>query len=131
MATSQIIPASGSDPCAAAKALVESIPLREIFQDRELKDAFLTELFLTIAREDMREDRRKRQHEGIVAAKTRGVRFGAKRKEMPEGFEMMARQWSAGEISSRDAGKLLGISHQRFLSRVKEYYAQEGGNLEE
>lgn len=131
MATSQIIPASGSNPRAAAKALVESIPLREVFQDPELKDAFLSELFLTIAKEDMREDRRKRQQEGIAAAKSRGVQFGAKRKKMPDGFEAMARQWNAGEISSRDAGKLLGIPHQRFLNHVKEYCAQESGKPED
>lgn len=43
-----------------------------------------------------RENIRRRQAEGIAAAKARGVRFGRKRLPIPEGFEAEAQRWNAG-----------------------------------
>src|SRR5699024_4219954 len=66
-----------------------------------------------------RENIRQRRAEGIAAAKARGVRFGHPPMDMREGFEELKRQWTEGKITSRQAGKLLGVSYQTFLRRVK------------
>ena len=66
-----------------------------------------------------REFIRKRQAEGIAAAKARGVKFGAEKKPKPEGYGQIRDAWLAGEISLRDAGEILGVSHMTFYRWCK------------
>ena len=61
---------------------------------------------------------RQRQSEGIAVAKARGVIFGKKPMERPPMFEELRGKWERGEVSSREAGKLLGVSHTTFLTWV-------------
>lgn len=63
---------------------------------------------------------RQRQSEGIAIAKARGVKFGAKRKELSKEFDDLYRLWLSGKISVRDAAKQLGVSHTTFHRRCKE-----------
>ncbi len=67
-----------------------------------------------------RENIRKRQREGIEAAKRRGERFGRPRKQMPPSFERVRREWMAHSISSREAARQLGVSQNTFLRWTKE-----------
>lgn len=66
---------------------------------------------------------KKRQTEGIAAAKARGTHFGRKRIEMPQGFEALLEQWNNRKISAEHAAKQLGISRKTFLRRAREYNA--------
>ena len=68
----------------------------------------------------LRENLRQRQAEGIAAARERGVRFGRERLPLPPEFQPLAELWREGSISSRAAASELGISYQTFLRRVKE-----------
>lgn len=70
--------------------------------------------------ENERLQNRERQSAGIAAAKSRGVKFGNKPKERPEIFDELKEQYNMGKISSREAGKKLGVSHTTFLKWVKE-----------
>ena len=72
-----------------------------------------------------REFIRKRQAEGIAAAKARGVHFGVTKKPMPEGFDEAKAAWQRGEISLREAAAKLQISHMTFYRRCTE-----GGDTE-
>lgn len=67
-----------------------------------------------------RENIKKRQAEGIAAAKARGVQFGRKEAERPQGFKEQADLWMQGAISAREAARRLGISHQTFLRKIKK-----------
>lgn len=89
----------------------------------ELLGAFVSELFRLSGEQERRELRRRKQAEGIEAAKERGVKFGRERIELPEDFPEFARLWQQGGISTRRAAKELGISHQTFRRRAKEYCA--------
>ena len=60
-----------------------------------------------------------RQQEGIAAAKARGVQFGTPPKERPVLFEELQQKYECGEITSREAGELLGVSHSTFQRWVK------------
>lgn len=62
-----------------------------------------------------RENIKKRQQEGIKAAKYRGVKFGRPKIEVPVQFENIYYRWINKEISSREASKILGISQGTFL----------------
>lgn len=90
---------------------------------QELIGVFISDLVLQIlsyVAETEREFIRKRQAEGITAAKARGVKFGAKRKELPENFEQIKLRWEHGEISAREAGRILNISYSTFYRRCVE-----------
>ena len=63
----------------------------------EMVQNILIEVMGTIAEEELRM-RKKRQMEGIEAAKRRGVRFGRPPKPTPENFEQACGKWEAGEI---------------------------------
>ena len=68
-----------------------------------------------------KQTRKARQAEGIAAAKAEGKAWGPKGKERTKKFEKLAKQWKEGVISSRDAGKILGITHRTFMKWAREY----------
>ena len=87
---------------------------------RDLTGMFVADLVLQIlsyVAETEREFIRKRQAEGIAAAKAKGVKFGPKKKAMPEDFEEVKEMWEKGEISTREAGEILNISYTTFWRR--------------
>lgn len=90
---------------------------------QDLMGVFISDLVLQIlsyVAETERDFIKKRQAEGIAAAKARGVKFGAKRKELPENFEQIKEKWKKGEISVREAGEILNISYSTFYRRCTE-----------
>lgn len=85
---------------------------------RDLTGTFIADLVLQIlsyVAETERESIRLRQAEGIAAARGRGVRFGAPKKSVPEGFPALCAAWREGAISARCAGRTLGVAPQTFL----------------
>lgn len=56
-----------------------------------------------------------RQQEGITAAKLRGVKFGRPCNPKPPGFEECLGKWQRKEMTAREAGRRLGVSHTTFL----------------
>ena len=58
--------------------------------------------------------------EGIRAAKKKGVHIGRKPKKRGAEFETLKRQWQRGEVSLREAGRRLGVTHQTFKKWVEE-----------
>lgn len=104
-----------------ARKVVSEISELDQTQSKELLGVFVSEMFLYVAEQERREDRRQRQAEGIAAAKARGVRFGPERLTLPSGFEAVVQLWSEGAISANRAAKKLGMSRDRFLRRAREY----------
>lgn len=84
----------------------------------DLTGIFVADLVLQIlsyVAETERENILQRQKEGIVAAKLRGVKFGRPRKEIPNNFYDLKKEWENKTISSREAAKCLNISQDTFL----------------
>ena len=52
--------------------------------------------------------------EGIAAAKSRGVQFGRKPKEMPLEYPAVLEAWRRQELSARAAAAKLGVTHKTF-----------------
>lgn len=67
-----------------------------------------------------RENTHKRQMEGIAEARKRGVKFGRQALRRPDNFKEMRDLWKRGEISLREGGRRLGVSHSTFLKWLKE-----------
>lgn len=61
-----------------------------------------------------------RTMEGLAAARARGVKFGRKPIEKPDGYEALREQWENSEISARKAAVALGVSTPTFLKWVRE-----------
>ncbi len=72
---------------------------------------------------------KKRQKEGIAAAKSRGVRFGREPMAIPGEFEGVRRQWEQGNLSARGAAKELSVSHNTFLKWARYENHGEKGTL--
>lgn len=106
--------------------IVLDIPLLDTrTQLASANEGFLCDLvmqFLSYVSKRERESIRQRQHEGILAAQQRGVRFGRPPKPIPPQFEALLQQWKNREISSRKAAQQLGVAQETFLrwSRKRE-----------
>lgn len=90
---------------------------------QDLLGVFIADLVLQIlsyVAETERDFIKKRQAEGIAAAKARGVKFGARKKPLPETFGYVKGLWEKGEISVREAAKMLNISYSTFYRRCHE-----------
>lgn len=69
--------------------------------------------------ENERETTRKRQAEGIAIAKSKNVKFGRPKKEIPSNFEEVVKQWQNGEITATKAMKLTELKRTNFYKLVK------------
>ena len=93
-------------------------------QNRDLTGTLIADIVLQLlsyVAQTEREFTRQRQAEGISAAKARGVQFGRPRKERPENFDELKSLWVSGRLSARGAATRMGVSHQTFLSWVREH----------
>ena len=98
--------------------LVLDMPLLDIRQSRDLTGTLIADIVLQLlsyVAQTEREFIRQRQAEGIAAAKARGVHFGRLAMPVPENFPEVFMEWSKKELSSRTAGKKLGVSQTTFL----------------
>mgnify|MGYP002724900001 FL=1 len=101
---------------------IADIPL-SVQEHDEKSQQFLSDLMFevfdaTILKE--REQRRQKQSEGIRAAKKKGVHIGRKPMERGAEFETLKQQWQRGEVSLREAGRRLGVTHQTFKKWAEE-----------
>ena len=106
-----------------AAIVVLDMPLLDTRQSRDLTGTLIADIVLQLlsyVAQTEREFIRQRQAEGIAAAKARGVQFGRKPMERPPEYENLKILWQDGQISARDAGRKLGISHRTFLLWVNE-----------
>ena len=101
---------------------IADIPL-SVQEHDEKSQQFLSDLMFEIFDATLlkeREHRRQKQSEGIRAAKKKGVHIGRKPKERGAEFEALKQQWQRGEVSLREAGRRLGVSHQTFKKWAEE-----------
>ena len=105
---------------------IADIPL-SVQEHDEKSQQFLSDLMFevfdaTILKE--REQRRQKQSEGIRAAKMKGVHIGRKPMERGAEFETLKQQWQRGEVSLREAGRRLSVTHQTFKKWVEEDHSE-------
>ena len=101
-----------------AQEIVSGLSALEPVQSKALLDSFVSELFISVAKQELRETRRQRQAEGIAAAKARGVQYGRARKPLPDNFEECCQKWRDGEITMREAASACGMAKSSFRGAV-------------
>jgi DNA invertase Pin-like site-specific DNA recombinase len=108
---------------------VLDMPLLDTRNGKDLMGTFIADLVLQIlsfVAENERENIRKRQEQGIAAAKKRGVRFGRPEKKVPDNFKTIVTSWEQGQISIEDVLKKCQMSESTFYRRVREMRLKQG-----
>lgn len=85
---------------------------------------FIADLVLQIlsfVAQSERENIRKRQEEGIAAAKERGIQFGRPMLEEPSDFKEIVHAWECKRISTQEAIIRSHMSKSTFYRRLKNY----------
>lgn len=103
---------------------VIDMPLLDTRQGKDLLGTFIADLVLQIlsfVAQNEREYIRKRQAEGIAAAKAKGIRFGRIPKALPENFHAVYQSWKSGELSGTAAAKACGMPLSTFRYRAEIY----------
>lgn len=101
---------------------VIDMPLLDTRSGKDLMGTFIADLVLQIlsfVAQTERENIRRRQAQGIAAARARGTRFGRPTKPLPDNFDNIVAEYNAGNISLADAAALAGISESTFYRRRK------------
>lgn len=103
---------------------VIDMPLLDTRNGKDLMGTFLADIVLQIlsfVAQNERETIKKRQAEGIAAAKARGIRFGRPVKKPPENFGILVKQWERGKIPIAEILNQTGLKEATFYRRLREY----------
>ena len=101
---------------------VLDMPILDTRREKNLLGTFISDLVLALlsyVAENERVNIRRRQAEGIAAAKARGVRFGRRPNPLPDNFDEAYQQWKAKELSVSEVAKLCGMSKSSFYDKAK------------
>ena len=103
---------------------VIDMPLLDTRNGKDLMGTFIADLVLQIlsfVAQSERENIRKRQEQGIAAAKARGVRFGRPPRPLPENYPSAYHRWKAGAITGTATAKECGMPLSTFRYRAERF----------
>lgn len=103
---------------------VLDMPLLDTRQGKDLMGTFIADLVLQIlsfVAESERANIRKRQAEGIIAAKARGVKFGRPALPLPENFYEVHKAWRDKKIPLRLAAETCGMPKGTFYYKAVKF----------
>ena len=105
---------------------VIDMPLLDTRNGRDLMGTFLADVVLQLlafVAQNEREAIRKRQSEGIAAAKTRGTHMGRPVKKPPDNFAALVRRWERGKMTITDFMSQTGLKESTLYRRIREHQA--------
>ncbi len=108
---------------------VLDMELLDTRRDKNLMGTFIADLVLQIlsfVAQNERENIRKRQEEGIAAAKSKGIVFGRPLVPIPDNFPSIVHSWEYKEITLDEAVSLCNISKSTFYRRLRDLRIQQG-----
>lgn len=101
--------------------VVIDMELLDTRRDKNLLGTFIADLVLQVlsfVAQNEREEIKKRQAEGIAAAKERGVNFGRTPMEIPY-FDQIVERWENREMTATEAARQAGLSRRGFYKRLE------------
>ena len=101
---------------------VLDMPLLDTRNGKDLMGTFIADLVLQIlsfVAQSERENIKKRQAEGIAAAKARGKHLGRPALTFPENWDTVYVAWTAGKITAKRAMEQTGLKRTSFYKLVK------------
>ena len=111
---------------------VIDMPLLDTRNGKELLGTFISDLVLQIlsfVAQSERENIKKRQQQGIQAARLRGVRFGRPTLQAPPDFMEMTAAWESGELSLKELLERCDMGESTFYRRLR-IMRKTGENVE-
>ena len=103
--------------------VIIDMPLLDTRKGKDLLGTFIADLVLQVlsfVAQNERENIRKRQEEGIRAAKLRGVEFGRPVIVVTDDFMKLVRKWEHGKISADEVASQCNMSVSTFYRRLRE-----------
>ena len=103
---------------------VIDVPLLDTRTCKDLMGTFIADLVLQIlsfVAQSERENIKKRQEQGIAAAKARGVHMGRPVKDVPDNFEQLVKQWEKKKIPREQVLRECQMAEATFYRRLREY----------
>ena len=103
---------------------VIDMPLLDTRNGKDLMGTFIADLVLQIlsfVAQNERENIKKRQAQGIAAAKAKGVKFGRPEKDIPEDFGKIIKDWEQKRLPFAETLKLCNMSEATFYRKLREY----------
>lgn len=107
-----------------ADIYVIDMPLLDTRTAKDLMGTFIADLVLQIlsfVAENERANIRKRQEQGIAAAKARGIHMGRPAAPLPENFHSVCQRWRSGEITGTAAAKECCMPLSSFRYRAEKH----------
>lgn len=104
--------------------IVLDMPLLDTRRGKDLVGTFLSDVVLQVlsfVAENERTNIRRRQTEGIAAAKARGVRFGRPPRPLPDNFHGIYHKWKSGKITGTAAANECKMPLTTFRYRAEIY----------
>jgi len=104
--------------------VIIDMPLLDTRLNKDLMGTFIADLVLQIlsfVSQNERENIRKRQAQGIAAARARGVRFGRPAKKPPDNFNELAKQWERGKLTTSELMKQTAMTETTLYRRLREF----------
>lgn len=108
----------------AVDICVIDMPLLDTRRGKDLMGTFIADLVLQIlsfVAQSERDFIRKRQAEGIIAAKARGVKFGRPPTPLPENFYDVHAAWRAKKITLQQAAEACEMPVGTFYSKAVKF----------
>jgi len=102
---------------------VIDMPLLDTRTCKDLMGTFIADLVLQIlsfVAQSERENIRKRQAQGIAAAKAKGIKFGRPEIPVPDDFTQLVKAWENGKLPIEEAINISHMSESTFYRRVRE-----------
>ena len=106
---------------------VIDMPLLDTRNGKDLLGTFIADLVLQIlsfVAQTERENIKKRQAQGIAAAKQRGVRFGRPEKPLPDDFGELVLRWESKDLSFEAVLRMCGMSQATFYRRLRDFRSE-------
>ena len=103
---------------------VLDMPILDTRQGKDLLGTFVADMVLQVlsfGAQNERENIRKRQEQGIAAARLRGVHLGRPVKTVPDNFAQMVKQWEKKQLSLDNILKECNMSEATFYRRLREH----------
>jgi len=104
---------------------VIDMPLLDTRNGRDLMGTFIADTVLAIlsfVAQSEREAIRKRQAEGIAAARMRGVHMGRPVKRPPANFINLAKRWEQGKLTTKELIRQTGMTETTLYRRLREHH---------
>lgn len=104
--------------------MVLDMPLLDTRRGKDLMGVFIADIVLQVlcfVAQHEREAIRRRQAEGIAAARRNGVRFGQRPRPLPPNFAEVHALWTRGDISTSEAARQTGMARSTFRKRAASF----------